>query len=59
VWVIFDDLELREHASEDLESQIFLVAQSVCAPLDDANLVVEPFDEPERDLVFWLASGLQ
>jgi len=48
-------LDRWEHASEYLEPQIFLVAQSVCAALDDANLVVQSFDESKRDLVLWLA----
>jgi hypothetical protein len=30
---------------------MFFVAQSVCASLDDADLVVEALDESERDLV--------
>ncbi len=38
-------------------SQIFLVAQSVCATLDDTNLVVHAFDETERYLVLRLAIG--
>ena len=49
--------EGRKHACEDLEPQIFLVAQAVCAALDDADLVVEALDEAERDFVFRLAVG--
>ena len=48
-------LELREHAGENFQPQVFLVAQAVGAPLDDADLVVEPLHESERDLVLWLA----
>jgi succinate dehydrogenase/fumarate reductase cytochrome b subunit len=50
-------LEFGEHASEELESQVFLVAQSVRAVLDDTDLVVESLDESERDLVLGLAVG--
>src|SRR5487761_2409344 len=50
-------LDRWEHASEYLEPQIFLVAQSVCAALDDANLVVQTFHEPKRDLILCLAIG--
>ena len=46
-----------QHAGEDFESQVLLVAQSIRATLDDANFVVETLDEAERDLVFWIAVG--
>src|SRR5215216_6437531 len=44
-------LDLREHTSEDFQAQILFVAQPVCAPLDDPDLIVEAFNEPEGDLV--------
>jgi len=44
--------QLRQHRSENLESQIFFISQSVGAPLDDTNLVVQSFDESQRDFVF-------
>jgi hypothetical protein len=47
-------LERWQHASQDIESQILLVPQPVGAPLDDASLVVKPFDEAERALVLRL-----
>lgn len=37
--------------------QVVLVQQSVAAPLDDADLVVQPFDQAERDLVLRPAVG--
>jgi hypothetical protein len=37
----------REHAGENLEAEIFLVLQAVCASLKDADLVVEALDETE------------
>jgi hypothetical protein len=49
--------EFRQHAGQDLQAQIFFVAQSVGPTLDDADLVVEAFDEAERDLVLRLAVG--
>jgi hypothetical protein len=36
---------------------MLLVAQSVGAALEDADLVVESLDEPERHLVLGLAAG--
>ena len=41
----------RQHAGEDLEPQVLFVAEPVGAPLEDADLVVQPLDEAERDLV--------
>src|ERR1700690_1869753 len=49
--------ELGQHARENLQSEVFLIAQSVRSPLNDANLVVQSFHESERDLVLWLAVG--
>ena len=49
--------DFRQHAGKDFESQVLLVAQSVCASLDDANLVVESLDEAERDFVLGSAIG--
>src|SRR3974390_831682 len=46
-----------QHAGEDLEPQVVLVAQAVGASLDHPDLVVEPLDEARRDLVLWLAVG--
>jgi hypothetical protein len=39
-------LEHWQYACEHLQTQILLIAQSVCTTLDDADLVVETFDEP-------------
>jgi hypothetical protein len=47
--------QLRQHRSQYLEAQIFFISKAVSAPLDDANLVVEPFNESQRDFVFWPA----
>ena len=49
--------ERRQHASEDFEPKVFLVAQAVGTTLDDTDLVVQAFDEAERDFVLWLAVG--
>ena|SRR5215475_6568263 len=48
-------LEFWERAGQDFEPQVFFVAESVGAPLDDAYLCVEPFNESQGHLVFWLA----
>ena len=50
-------LQGRQHAGEDLEPQIILVAQAVGAALDHPNLVVEPFNEAKRHLVLQPAVG--
>ncbi len=36
-----------QHAGQYLKLQVFFVAQSGCASLDDANLVVQPLDEAQ------------
>jgi hypothetical protein len=50
-----DFSDLRQHTGENLEPQVLLVAETVGAPLDDADLVVEAFHEAERNLVLGLA----
>src|SRR5215471_3151704 len=45
----------RQHAGEDLQAEVFLVAEAVRAALEDADLVVQALDEPEGDLVVWAA----
>ena len=44
-------LQGGQHASEDFEPQVIFVAQAVGAPLEHADLVVEPLDEAERYFV--------
>ncbi len=51
-WV---DSYLLEHTGEDFEPKIFLIPQTIGPSLDDPDFVVEPFNEPERDFVFWPA----
>src|SRR2546422_154293 len=41
----------RQHAGEDLEPQVLFVTEAVGATLEHADLVVQPLDEAERDLV--------
>src|SRR3974390_2313633 len=50
-------LQGRQHAGEDLEPQIILVAQAVGATLNHPDLVVEPLDKSERHLVLKPAVG--
>ena len=47
--------EGREHGRQHFEAEVFLVAQAIRPPLEDADFVVEALDEPERNLVFGLA----
>ena len=49
--------KLGQHAGEDLEPEVFLVAQAVGAALKDTDLVVQPFDEAQSDFVFGFAVG--
>ena len=46
-----------QHAGENLEAEIFFVAQPVGSSLKDADFIVEAFDEAERDLVLRFAVG--
>src|SRR5690242_13913831 len=50
-------LQRWQHAGENLEPQILFVAQAVGAALDHPDLIVEPLDKAERDLVLRLAVG--
>jgi hypothetical protein len=47
----------RQHAGEHLQAQVLLVPQPVRPALDDADLVVQPLDEPQRHLVLLAAVG--
>ena len=47
-------LNLREHARQNLQAQVFLVAQSVSPPLQNPNLVVQSFNKAQRYLVLRL-----
>src|SRR5438876_2457176 len=49
--------ELWQHAGEDFQTQILLIAETVGASLDDANLVVEALDKAEGDFVVGMAVG--
>src|SRR3989442_14239385 len=63
VWVISAPVgtkarsDRRQHAGKDLEPEVLLVAEPVRAALEDADLVVQPLDEAERDLVLRPAIG--
>ena len=47
----------RQHACEDLETQVLLVPQAIGSTLNHSNLVVQSFNEPERDFVLGFAVG--
>jgi len=49
--------QLRHHAVDHLQAQILFVAQAVGAALDDADLVIEFFDEAARNFVLGSAVG--
>jgi hypothetical protein len=55
--VVLRDHGGGKHTGESPEAEIFLVAQSLGASPEDADSVVEVFDEAERDLVLSLAVG--
>jgi len=48
---------LREHAGQDLQPQILLIAQPVGSSLQNPNLVVQSFHEAQRHLVVKLTVG--
>src|SRR4051812_37512676 len=55
-WVTLDRFsDFWQHAGEDLEAKILFVSKSVGASLDHADLVVDPFDEPQGHLVLFMA----
>ena len=57
-WVIFEVfLQFRQARGQDFQLEIFLVAQAVRSTLNDANFVVEAFDEAEGDFVARVAVG--
>src|SRR4026208_1695324 len=43
--------QLRQHRSEDFESQIFFVPKAIRASLDNANFVVESLNKSQRHFV--------
>jgi len=47
--------DLGQHAGEDFQAKVLFVPQSVRPPLDDPDLGVDPFDEPQRELLLVLA----
>src|SRR5262249_9728991 len=49
--------EFWQRAGQHLEAEVFLVAESVGTPLDDAYLRVEPFNETQGHLVLRLTVG--
>jgi pimeloyl-ACP methyl ester carboxylesterase len=56
VWAIFGrKLELRQHAGEDLQAQVLLIAQAVGSALKNADLLLKPSTKPSAALF----SGLQ
>ena len=50
-------LKTGQHAREDLQAEVVLVAESVSAALDRADLVVQTLDEAKRNLVVRVAVG--
>src|SRR3954471_271507 len=56
VWVVLDRFsDFRQHAREDFEPEVLFISESVCPSLDDADLVVDPFDETQGHLVLLMA----
>src|SRR3990172_8194905 len=47
----------RKKRGDDLELEVLLVSVAVGAALEDADLVVEPFDQAEAHLVLGVAVG--
>src|SRR5712691_1668592 len=49
--------ERRQYAGEDFEAEVLFVAEPVGATLEHTDLVVQPLDEAERELVLRAAVG--
>lgn len=56
-WICFVQFlfDLRKHASQDLQLEVFLVMQAVAASLDKTDLIVQSRDELEQDFVARIA----
>ena len=50
-------LYLWEHARQNLQTKIFLVAQSIGSPLQNPNLITQSLDKTQRHLVLRLTVG--
>ena len=58
VWVTLGHFsDLWQHARQDFEAKVLFVSKSVGSSLDDADLVVDAFDEPQGHFVLLMAIG--
>src|SRR5665811_986781 len=56
VWVTLGPFsDFWQHARQDFEAKVLFVSKSVGPPLDDSDLVVDPFDEAQGHLVLLMA----
>jgi hypothetical protein len=53
-----DFLHFGQHAGQDFQSKVLFIAESVSAPLNGSDLVVQSFHESEWDFVLFVAKGL-
>jgi hypothetical protein len=53
-----DFLHFGQHAGQDFQSKVLFIAESVSAPLNCSDLVVQSFHESEWDFVLFVAKGL-
>jgi hypothetical protein len=44
-----------QRTGQNLETKVFLISQSIGPALDNSDLVVDPLDETQRNLVFLVA----
>ena len=51
-------LHFWQHAAQDFEPKVLLIAESESSPLDGTDLVVDPFHESQRHFVLFVAVGL-
>src|SRR5207253_2399721 len=47
--------DFREHTRKDFQSQVFFVTEAIGSSLENADFVVESFDEAQSNLVFGVA----
>src|SRR5271165_1743332 len=56
-FLVGDFSKFWQHAREDLQPEIFFIAETIGSPLDGTNLVVDALYETQRHLVLLVAIG--
>ena len=51
------ELDIRQHAGQDFDPEIFFVPKTISPTLNDPDFVVQTFDESERNIILWFTEG--